>query len=51
MKILVAKRSADVAPEVNLRRPLQAGKNARKRGIQPGFETQADIIRSPKRGY
>ena len=51
MKILVTKRLADVAPEVNLRGPLQASKNARKRGIQPAFETQADIIRSPKRGY
>ena len=31
---------AGVAPEVNLRNPLHAGKKACKWGIQPGFETQ-----------
>ena len=31
---------AGVAPEVNLRNPLGAGKKLRKQGIHPGFEIQ-----------
>ena len=38
--MLVAKRSAGVAPEVNLRIPLHAGDEAYKQGIHSGFEIQ-----------
>ena len=48
---LGSKRSAGVAPEVNLRNPLHAGNKACKRGIHPSFEPRADITRSPKQGY
>ena len=41
--MLVAKRSAGVAPEVNLRNPLHAGEKARKRGIRPSFETLPEV--------
>ena len=40
--MLAAKRSAGVAPEVRLRNPLHTGNKACKRGIDLGFETQAD---------
>ena len=39
-------RSAGAATEVNLRNPLHAGKNARKRPT-----LRADISKSPKQGY
>ena len=35
-----AKRSAGVAPEMNLRSLFCAGNEAHKEGIHPGFETQ-----------
>ena len=38
--ILAIKRSAGIAPEVNLRNPLHTGDEAYKRGIQPGFKTK-----------
>ena len=38
--MLAVKRSAGVAPEVNLRNPLCAVKIACKWGIHPGFKTQ-----------
>ena len=38
--MLAIKRSAGVAPEVNLRNPWNAGGEAHKQGIHPGFETQ-----------
>ena len=38
--MLAIKRLAGVAPEVNLKNPLHTGKEARKQGIHPGFETQ-----------
>ena len=47
--MLATKRSAGVAPEVNLRNPLHADDEARKRRIHPGFETQGNVPRSPKR--
>ena len=49
--ILATKRSAGVAPEVNLRNPLRARDKSRKLGIHPGFETRKDITRLPKQGY
>ena len=38
--MLTAKRSAGVAPEVNLRNQLETGNKACSHGIHPGFETQ-----------
>ena len=38
--MLAIKRSAGVAPEVNLRNPLCTGQTAHKQGIHSGFETQ-----------
>ena len=38
--MLAIKRSAGVAPEINLRNPLHVGYKACKQGIHPGFETQ-----------
>ena len=40
--MLAAKRSAGVARKVSLRNPLHSSNKACKRGIDPGFETQAD---------
>ena len=37
--MLAIRRSAGVAPEVNLRNPLQSGEETHKQGIHPGFET------------
>ena len=37
--MLAAKKSAGVAPEVNMRKPLHTGDKAYKREIHPGFET------------
>ena len=37
---LTVKKSAGVAQEVNLRTTLRAKKEARKQGINRGFETQ-----------
>ena len=36
----ITKRSAGVAPEVNLRNPLHTGEEAHNRWVHPGFETQ-----------
>ena len=49
--MLATERSAGVTQEVNLRNPLHAGEKACNPGIHPGFETRADITRSPKQGY
>ena len=44
------KRSAGVAPEVNLRNPLHAGDEACKEEMYPGFETQDRLHRRSKSG-
>ena len=41
---------AGVTPEVNLRNPLCAGKEAHKRGIHPDFETQGRRHQKSKTG-
>ena len=38
--MIATKKSADVAPEVNLRNPLLTDKETCNRGIHPGFETK-----------
>ena len=48
--MLVTKWSAGVAPEVNIRNLLRAGDEAYKRGIHPGFETQARCHQKSKTG-
>ena len=48
--MLAVKRSAGVAPEVNLRNLLCAGKIARKPGIHPGFGTQGRHHQKSKTG-
>ena len=48
--IPVNKRSAGVAPDLNLRHPLCAGKEAHKQGIHPGFETQGRCHQKSKTG-
>ena len=49
--MLAAKRSAGVAPEVNLRNPLHAGDPAHKgEGVHPGFETQSKHPKKSKTG-
>ena len=48
--MLAAKRSAGVAPEVNLRNSLHAGNKAHKRGIHPGSETQGRRHQKSKTG-
>ena len=45
--MLAVKRSAGVAPEVNLRNPLQAGDEAHKQGIYPRFEVLNRGINTP----
>ena len=40
LNMLAAKRSAGVAPKVNLRIPLCTGDEDASEGIHPGFETQ-----------
>ena len=47
---LAAKKSAGVAPEVNLRNPLHAGDKAFKWGIHHGFETQSRRHQKSKTG-
>ena len=47
---MAVKRSAGVAPEVNLRNPLHAGEEARKPAIHPGFETQGRRHQKSKTG-
>ena len=49
--MLATKSYAGVAPKVNLRNPLHTGDKLCKPGIHPGFETQADVTRSPQQGY
>ena len=49
-KGLAAKRAAGVAPEVNLKNPLQARKYANKGSIL-ALNHRADVTRSPKQGY
>ena len=46
--MLATKRSAGVAPEVNLGNPLHAGDETCK---HPVFEPMANATRSPKEGY
>ena len=48
--VLVAKRSAGVTPEVNLKNLLHAGKEAYEQGIHPGFETQGTCHQRSKTG-
>ena len=48
--MLVAKRSAGVALEVNLRNMFCARNEARKQGIRPFFETQGRRHQKSKRG-
>ena len=47
---LPTKKSAGVAPEVNLRNPLHAGDKACKRVIHPGFESQGKCHQKYKTG-
>ena len=49
--MLAIKRSASVAPEVNLRNPLHADEDARNQGIHPGFETQSRRHQNSKKRY
>ena len=49
--MLAIKRSAGVAPEVNLRISLHAGKEASKQGIHPGLKIRVDITRNPRQEY
>ena len=50
--MLVTKRSAGVAPKMNLRIPLHAGNKAKKpRGSTLGLKPGADATRSPKQKY
>ena len=51
--MLAAKRSAAVAPEVNLRNPLCSGNKACKLGIHLSFETKGvyQTTPSPLRGH
>ena len=44
--MLAVKRSAGVAPEVNLGDPLHAGNKAHKRGIHLALKPKADVTRS-----
>ena len=44
-------RSAGVAPEMNLKNPLNADTEACKRGIHPGFENQGRLHQKSKTGY
>ena len=56
--MMVTKRSAGVAPEVNHRISMHVSQKAGKRGIQPGFETldrphedsKAGTISGPTKG-
>ena len=50
LPMLVVKRLAGVAPEVNLRNPLHIGEEAHKPGIHPGFETQDRCHQKSKTG-
>ena len=48
--MLAAKRSAGVAPEVNLGNSVHTGDKAGKQGIHPGFETQGRGHQKSKSG-
>ena len=48
--MLAVKRSAGVAPEMNLRNLLYAGEEAYKRGIHPSFETRGRCHPKSKTG-
>ena len=48
--MLAIKRSAGVAPGVNLRNPLHALNEACKQEIQPGFENQGRCHQKSKTG-
>ena len=48
--MLVTKRSAGVATEVNLRNPLVEGNEARKPGIHPGFKTLERSLEVSRKG-
>ena len=48
--MLVTKRSAGVAAEVNLRNPLHTGNDAYKWRIHPGFENQGTYHQKSKTG-
>ena len=49
--VLAAKRSAGVAPEVNLRNPFHTSGKAPKQEICPGFETQSRHHQKSKIGF
>ena len=48
--MVTIKRLAGVAPKVNRRNPLQAGKAAHKQGMQPALETHARYHHKSKTG-
>ena len=48
--MLIIKRSAGVAKEVNLRNPLHIGDKVHKSGIHPDFETQGRRHQKSKTG-
>ena len=47
--MLITIQSADVAPEVNLRKSVQAKKHAKEKSTL-ALKPRADVIRSPNRG-
>ena len=49
--MLVVKRSAGVAQDVNQRNQLQAGNKAHKEGDPPGFKIQGRHHQKFKKGY
>ena len=49
--MLAVKRSVGVAPEVNLRNPLQAGEKAWQQGIHPAIETRGRCHQKSKTGW
>ena len=49
--MLTDKMSAGVAPDVNLKYPLNACNERSKQSIQPGFKNRTDTHKSPKEGY
>ena len=50
-KMLAVKSSAGVAPEVNLRNSLHAGKEVGKTGSNITLKLREDVTRYPKQGY
>ena len=50
-KCRATKRSAGVAPEVNLRNPFRTVDEAHKQGNALALKPTGDVTRSPKQGY